>query len=423
MVRLLAIGLLGALAVASCTDDVPSETTTDTCTDPPCEQECSDPPCEQECFAPPCDEECTDPPCDDPGEDPAFVHVPITIVDPIVNGTSLVVPVDGVSFAQNGQGTFVTAFGRDVDDPSQTFLWEIDEAAGTHQKLPLTGQVFAQGSNFCFDEEWCQLIGYDGGAWVVVGPAAGDMMRVTAGTAALATVTGPRAAASFINHSHRFAAGELFLHGATGPSGFSDSLHVLTLSSGVWRQAATGLPQIHDNCLAFDTTSNTLYSVAGRTTNDGGETSQAVATMTVVDVTGGTHALLDLPAGIGARSQMSCTFDAQRGLLFAFGGAVINDRFNDALNEFFNDLWVYEVATDSWTNVIANTVGGKLGEPDGDGDQRYEGEPGGPNFGRSRGLLQLDETADRLLLIGAVPVFTHEQLYVLPLAEIDSLVD
>ncbi len=428
MLRLTAIGFIGALALMNCSSDE-TEPQAGSCTDPPCDDTCANPPCDDTCANPPCDDTCADPPCDDTCADPpceppnlAFVLVPVTIDDPIVNGTSLMTPVDGVSYAYDSAGTLVTAFGRDFNDPSVTFLWHVDEATGTHAKTNLTGQAFADGANFCLDEDWCQYLGYDAGQWVVIGAAANEMMRVNSDfSASLSAVSGPRPAASLIDHTHRFAAGKLFLFGSLGPAGFGETVHMLTLSSGVWQQAATSLPQTHDNCIAFDASSNTLFSLSGRTTNDGGNTTLPLASFTTIDIDASTFTTADLPAAIGARRGMSCAFDEQRGLLYAFGGAVIDDNFNDALNTFFNDLWVWDVAAGTWTNVVMNGAGGTLLAPDMYGDQRFEGEATGPNFGKNRGHMQLDANGDRLLLIGSVPVFTQEQLFVLSLEGIEQL--
>jgi hypothetical protein len=362
---------------------------------------------------------CPEPPCDP--ADLAFVHVPITIDDPIVNGMSLMVPVDGVSYAFDGQGTFATAFGRDFDDPTETFLWLVDEDAGTHVKQALSGQVFSQIENLCVDEDWCQLIGRDGEDWVIAGPAATQMMRIDASySSTLSPVSGSQPPATFINHSHRFAGSELFLFGATGPSGFADTVHVLDLQTGSWSAAVTGLQQTDDNCIAYDESSGMLYSVAGRTTLDGGDTTETLSTLTAIDIAGGTSSSSELPPEIGARSQMSCAFDQARGLLYAFGGARVLDRFNDALNELHNDLWAYDVDADTWTLLVEDTMGGTLDDPDEFGDQRFIGDPSGPNFGRNRGVMRIDAEADRLTIIGAVPVFTHEQLYVLSLEGIEQ---
>ncbi len=426
-----ATGLVLGLAAASCSDDVSETTDPDpTCAEPPCDDPCPNPPCDDPCADPPCDDPCPDPPCDDPCPNPpcdepvtlTFEHVAITIDDPIVNGTSLMVPIDGISYAHAG-GVFITAFGRDFDDPSETFLWHLDEASGSHQKRLLTGQVFADGTSLCAGEEWCQLIGLDpSGGWVIVGPAAPQLMRVSAGFAgSLSAVSGPQPSSSYINHSHRFTATELFLYGATGPSGFSSTVHALTLATATWRAAVAGLPQIDENCLAYDESAGVLYSVGGRTTTDGGDTTETVGQLLRIDVGAGTFTSADLPSGIGPRQSMSCAFDAQRGLLYAFGGAVVVDRYNDALNTFHNDLWVYAPETDTWTEVIADSVGGTLSDPDTYGDQRFVGDPMGPNFGKNRGLMQIDEAGDRILLIGAVPVFTHEQLYKLALAGVETL--
>jgi hypothetical protein len=352
-------------------------------------------------------------------------HVPITIEDPVVVGSSLNLPVDGVSYGYRAAGgSLVTAFGRDLNDPSRTYLWHLDQASGKHTKKSLSGQVFAAGDVLCAGEDWCQLIGFDAqnDQWLLVGPAAPSMMRIDSSwQSSLSAVSGTGPASALINHSHRFdwSARQLYLFGATGPSGFADSVHVLDLDDASWSVLATGLSQTDGNCLAVDSAAGTLYSVGGRETTDGGNSSQALGSFTTIDTTSGAASSAPLPAGLAPRRSMSCAFDPVRKRLYLLGGAEIGDNFNEALNSYHNDLWVFDVASNEWSELLADTPGGSLTPPDQYGDQRFDADPSAPNFGRNRGFMHYDASGDRLMVIGSVPRTTHHQLYQLPLASFD----
>ncbi len=361
-------------------------------------------------------------------EDLSWVWREVEIVDPIMNGSSLNTPVDHISFGYDAAtDTYATGFGRDINDPNLTHLWLVDGADGTHAKQTLTGSVFGPTDNFCVGgEDWCQYVGFDavGGEWVVLGPRTTSVMRVGATWAAtLDAVSGSQAPDSWISHSHRFAwpARQLFLFGATGPSGFSDTVFAFDLDADTWSSAATGLPQTDNNCLAYDSTNDLLLSVGGRITTDGGNTTQTVDTLLTIDPLNGTHTSATLPTAMGARRSMSCAYDPGRHVLYVYGGSVVNDYWNEALNEYHNDLWALDLSTMAWTTLIADTQSGTLNDPDQYGDQSFVGYPEGPNFGSNRGQLLMDSSNDRLLIVGAVPIFTHEQLYRLRLEAVDQL--
>ncbi|MFH2005865.1 MAG: kelch repeat-containing protein [bacterium] len=361
-------------------------------------------------------------------QDLAWVHFPVQIVDPIMQGESLMVPIDGISFAYDpATDAFVTAFDRDFDDPSITSLWRVDGATGDHEKMDLTGTPFPEGENFCVGgEDWCQFVGFDpvSSEWVVVGPSTASLMRVTGGwLASLQAVSGTHPGDSLINHNHRFAwsVRTLFLYGATGPSGFGDTAFAFDLDTATWTEVAGGLDQVDDNCLAYDSGTDTLYSFGGRLTTDGGNTTQVLDTYAMIDVQSGNDTAGMLPAGMGPRRALSCAYDSLRDVIYVHAGSVVNDRWNEALNEYHNDLWVFDLQQQDWVQVIPDTESGTLGPPDSYGDQAFTGHPEGPNFGQNRGHLQYDADNDRLVIIGAVPIFTHEQLYLLDLTGLELL--
>lgn len=158
----------------------------------------------------------------------------------------------------------------------------------------------------------------------------------------------------------------------------------------------------------------------GRLTTDGGNTTQTVDTILTIDPANGSHTAAALPASIGPRMAMSCAYDSQRHVLYVYAGSVVNNRWNEALNEYHNDLWALDLSQGSWTNLIPDTASGTLTDPDQWGDQSFDGFPEGPNFGQNRGHLLYDSDTDRLLIVGAVPIFTHEQLYLLRLEGVDQ---
>jgi len=361
-------------------------------------------------------------------DDLAWVQLPVEIDDPIMVGTSLNTPIDTVSFAYDPvTDVFATSFGRDINDPDLTHLWLVDGADGTHAKQGLTGDVFGQTDGFCMGtEDWCQYVGYDetNGEWVVFGPSTTSVMRVgNTWTATLESVSGTHPPDNWISHSHRFAwsARRLFLYGATGPSGFSDTAFAFDLDTNTWTSVATGLPQMDDNCLAYDSHNAKLLSIGGRVTTDGGNTTQTVDTILTIDTATGTHTTETLPTAMGPRRAMSCGYDAQRHLLYVYAGSVVNDRWNEAVNDYHNDLWALDLTQMTWTQLIPDTESGTLADPDQYGDQSFIGHPEGANFGQNRGQLLVDPSHDRLMIIGAVPIFTHEQLYLLRLEGLDQL--
>jgi len=360
-------------------------------------------------------------------DDLVWVWRTVEIDDPIMVGSSLNTPIDGISFAYDpAADVYVTSFGRDINDANLTHLWLVDGADGTHAKQALTGDVFAPADSFCMGgEDWCQYVGYDelNGEWVVLGPSSTSMMRVPANwVATQGAVTGTHPPDNWISHSHRFAwtARRLFLYGATGPAGFSDTVYAFDLDARSWSSVATGLPQMDENCLAYDSTNNRLLSLGGRLTTDGGNTTQTVDTILTIDPANGSHTTETLPTSIGPRRAMSCAYDAQRHVLYVYAGSVVNDRWNEALNEYHNDLWALDLTQMSWTLLIPDTPSGTLTDPDQWGDRSFVGFPEGPNLGQNRGQLLMDSDNDRLLIVGAVPIFTHEQLYLLRLEAVDQ---
>ncbi|MBI4950471.1 MAG: hypothetical protein HY908_00410 [Myxococcales bacterium] len=358
----------------------------------------------------------------------AWTQLPITIEDPVVNGSSLMVPIDAISFAyEPASDVFVTAFDRDLTVLADTFFWRLDGASGVHDKQPLSGTTFAASEGFCVGgEDWCQLLGFDplSSEWVVLGPSTSGMMRVGSSFASsIVAVTGTHPPDSHVSRTHRFAwpARKLFLYGSTGPSSFGDAVYALDLDAASWSVATSGLPQVDDNCLAHDPSTGLLYSVGGRVTTDGGNTTQTLATYAVIDLAAGGQSTAPLPVEVGARQAMSCAFDPGRRVLYAFGGSVVNDPWDEAQNEYHNDLWALDVDQGTWTRLVADSASGTLGPPDAYGDHPFTGYPEGPNFGQNRGYLEYDAAHDRLVVIGAVPIFTHEQIYFLDLGGVEQL--
>ncbi len=350
----------------------------------------------------------------------------VTIADPIVSGTSLNLPVDGVAYAIAGGSTMITSYGRDLDDPAIAYLWHVDLDSGEHTKQLLTGDLPPADMNFCGGEDWCQFLGYeviDGqGHWLVTGPRAEYVLRIHASTYAttLVATSGDRPADSSISYTHRFdmVMRKLYVFGHLAPAGFSNTLYTLDLDTGVWTATALEVPQTYDNCLTVDTDNGLLYSFGGRITSDGGETSTPTDAYYVIDPVDGSVTLGSMPEGIGARQALSCAWTngfayPRDGGIYLFGGAIVNDSYNEALNDYYNDTWFFDPTTDQWTQVLAQTTPGTLEAADEYGDQAFVGDPAQPNFGRNRGVMSEAGSFCGFLIVGEVPIFTHAQAYTL----------
>ena len=351
-------------------------------------------------------------------------HQEVTIVDPIVNGTSLNLPVDGVAYASMGGSQAITSYGRDLDDPGIAYLWHADLHTGEHTKKTLTGELPPADMNFCGGEDWCQFLGYefvDGQSrWLVTGPRAESLLRVATNTyeTTLVATSGDRPGDSFISYTHVFdtVARKLYVFGHLAPAGFSSTLYALDLDTGVWTATALDVPQTWDNCLAADTDNGLLYSFGGRVTDDGGETSAPTDAYHVIDPVDGSVTPGTMPQEIGVRQALSCAWTKSfggypEGGIYLFGGAVVNDHYNEALNVYYNDTWFFEPAANQWTRVLAQTDPGDLEPADEYGDQAFVGDPAQPNFGRNRGVMVEAGAFCGFLIIGEVPIFTHAQAY------------
>jgi hypothetical protein len=355
-------------------------------------------------------------------------RIPIEIDDPIVNGSSLMMPIDSPSFGYDAvSGLMATSFSSAYDDPLVLFLWLLDTATGLHYKLFLNGDPLPADTPFCSGgENWCQYLGFDpvSAEWIVVGPSSPSLMRVDAtGQARRVATSGTRPPDSWISHTHRYdwIDRKLYEYGAVGPSDFGNGLYALDLDSGVWSQAVTRLPPIVDNCLVVDPAAGLAYSFGGETTSDGGITVTPVATYRTIDLTSASSDALPLPAAMGARRGMNCALDAARGLVFLLGGSLVNDNWNEIENEYHNDLWVLRTSDGVFTQLLADGPLGTFRPPDSYGDRAFEADPALPNFGRNAGKMIHSAAEDRLMVVGAVPIFTHEQCYWLDLDGVEAL--
>lgn len=365
--------------------------------------------------------------CEDVGGTPqcrtgnhvAWVHEAITIVDPVVNGTSLNMPVDGMAWTwAPSMSGIITSYGRDINDPSIAYVWHVDLQTHEHTKKTLSGNLPPADENFCNGEDWCQFIGFDPerNAVLITGPRAGSLMRIAPDySVSLVSTSGARPGNSLISYTHvfDFASRRLYVLGALGPSGFSNTLYQLDLDTGVWSSRTLSMPQVYDNCLVVEPSTGLLYSFGGLTTTDGGNTSAPSSEFFVVDPATGQVTVGSLPPEMGARHALSCTFSPIGPGIFLHGGAVVNDDYNEIRNSYYNDLWFYEPASGAWERVLEATVPGTFDPPDSYGDQRFVADPALPNFGKNRGLMKVNDSACGLAVIGEVPVFTHAQLYTL----------
>jgi len=354
----------------------------------------------------------------------------IEIDDPIVNGSSLMMPVDGISYAHDqANDVFATSFGSAYDDPTVLFLWLFDGASGRHFKQFLSGEPMAASTPFCVGgEDWCQYIGFDpvSSDWTVLGPSSPTMMRIDEnGLASQQATSGNRPPDSWINRTfrHDWISRKLWEYGAVGPSGFGHTLYAFDMDSGVWSEAKTRLPQVMDNCLVVDAVTGLHYSFGGKTTDDGGDTSTLLDSYVIIDPQSDSFEEQLLPVAMGARRSMSCALDADRGLVFLLGGSVVRDNWNEIENDYHNDLWAYRLSDGVFFQILEDTPGGIFLEPDSYGDRSFEGDPEGPNFGMNVAKMTYDPAADRLLVIGEVPIFTHEQVYWMELEGIEALLE
>ena len=350
-----------------------------------------------------------------------WTRMAITIDDPVVNGTSVMNPVDGMTFGYNPDGhEFITAFDRDWEDETITYLWHLDENTGVHKKKFLTGEVFSALTNFCFDEEWCQFIAYDesDSAWIVTGPRTPAVLKVDSAWASTQIAIAPEETDQppngAISYSHLFQGHAFLIYGYITGTGFSDKLLMFDVRTADWTVAVAGLPPVFTNCLAMMPGAGVLYSIAGLTTDDGGETSYAYGKMVEINLGTGTFNEIDLPEGLAGRESVSCAADEANGRLYVFGGAVMVDNWDERLNFYHNDLWVYEDG--AWTQLLPD---GAVGEFRQYGDSwMLKADSTLPNFGKNMGKMMFDGSVEpRLILMGDVPG-TATQIYTLNLSDL-----
>ena len=113
-----------------------------------------------------------------------------------------------------------------------------------------------------------------------------------------------------------------------------------------WRQiaAAGTLPSArHDHSLVADAAGSRVYLFGGRT---GGET---LGDLWVYDLEAATWSQLAAGGGPAARFGHNAILDPSRGRVVVFGG--------QAGGAFFSDVWAYDPAADSWSEVAAEGAG------------------------------------------------------------------
>ena len=343
-------------------------------------------------------------------------HQTLTIEDEIVNGSSFMMPVDSISYAYNPETeTIISQFGRKDE---KTFLWDFNLLTGIEKKLNLTGDVFLSTENFCQDTDWCQFISYNKAQnkYMILGSSTNSLMMVTPnGVGELQEVTGEHIPNNMIN-IHHISVNEgskfLFFGGLT-PSGASSKIY--EFSNLIWKVIYDKMPEITGNCIAYDSENNHLYSFGGKIATNSGNTFTAISKYFVIDLDNNIHKEFELPSEIGIRKGMSCVYDSKRKYIYLYGGNVVNDRWDEFQNDYFNDLWLYNIENNTWTNILKQTTPGTFTEPDDRGDRMFDADSGKPNFGQNQGKLIYDKKNDRLLIIGSIPMYTHEQLFILKL--------
>lgn len=343
-------------------------------------------------------------------------HQALAIEDEIVNGSSFMMPVDSISYAYNSESeTIISQFGRKDD---KTFLWDFNLLTGIEKKLGLTGDVFSSTENFCQDTDWCQFISYNKSEnkYMILGSSTNSLMLVSPeGIAELREVSGEHIPDNMINVNHISVDGGskfLFFGGLT-PSGASSKIY--EFSNLTWKVIYDKMPEIAGNCIAYDSDNKQLYSFGGQIATNSGNTFTTTSKYFVVDLDNNIHHEFEMPSEIGIRKGMSCTYDSKRKYIYLYGGNIVNDRWDEYQNKYFNDLWVYDIANNKWTNIIEQTNPGTFTEADQMGNRSFEADSSKPNFGQNQAKLIYDNKNDRLLIIGSIPIFTHEQLFILNL--------
>lgn len=356
-----------------------------------------------------------------PPENP-WKMLAIRIEDEIVRGTSVMNPVDGLSFGFNPDtNEYLTQFTHDWKDPLISYAWHLDESTGIHTRKVLDGNPWAEGTNFCMDEDWCQFIAWDSGTseWIVMGPRSPGLMRIDnswrATPVPLAAGDDGQPPNGGISYSHLFVGDAFFVYGWITGSGFSDTLLRFDLGTADWTTVLPGLYPVFSNCIAFDPVENIVISVGGLTTEDGGETSHALDKIQVIDLDGPSSTFQDLPEGLLGREGFSCAIDGGTGVLYVFGGAEIADNWDERLNTYHNDLWSWDGT--NWTNLIPDGPTGtfrQYGE-----SWSLVGDKTLPNFGKNIGRMVYNDNGSRprLILMGDVPG-TATQIYTLTLSDI-----
>ncbi len=349
-------------------------------------------------------------------------RVPVEIDDPVVTGNSLMTPIDGVSFGYNPAARlFLTAFQHDLDDPTSASVWLFDETTERHYKRRLTGEPLPFETNFCNGETWCQFIHYceESDEFVVLGPRAEEVMWVDGeGHARTTPISGdPLAPNGAIAYSFVFDwdSRRVLVYGYLAPWQNGNALYSLDLATGEWSKPVEGLPEVFDNCLAYDPQSGTLLSFGGTVSVPDPESAEILsapsAVVTIIKVASGEVASSPLPEPLAARHSMSCAVHSVTGEAYVFGGAVVRSNIIESENDYHNDLWAFNTATGEWRELLPD---GPLGYFEEHGEHEFlVGDLERPNFGKNKGRMMVD--SDRLLLMGNVPG-SATQLYSMELA-------
>lgn len=359
------------------------------------------------------------------GETPDYhwTHWPITLNDPVQTGNDVRSAIDSTAFAiDTANKRLFSDFDWDITD-NHPYLWQADMQTRELRRVTLTGTPFLPGENFCNGENWCQFFGYDTqhDTLLVIGPRAQSIMRVTKNyVASLTAVSGTPPANGAIGYSHAFAWGlrKLFVYGYLLSSGAGQGLYSLDLDSGEWRLLRDQMMPVADNCLAYDEDDGQLYSFGG-TTDGESDTSLPLPSYAVIDpVNGHNVSWSPLPQGLAGRALASCAYDAANKRFVLFGGAQVNDYFDETKNLYHNDTWLFDPLANTFTQVFADLPTGTYTEPDSYGDIAFDGFPGTPNFGKNRGLMQLDASSGTLWLLGEIPRSGGLHYFTLPTSDL-----
>jgi hypothetical protein len=179
-----------------------------------------------------------------------------------------------------------------------------------------------------------------------------------------------------------------------------------------WKLQADKLPSVSDNCLVE--ADGFLYSFGGVLwlNEDDSSYTQKYYKINYID---NSFEANDIPEALSKRGNINCAYDNTRKLIFIYGGSEILDEENEVNNNYYSDLWSFNIETKEWKLILKITNQGTYLPPDEDGNRIFNADIEKPVFGKNKGRMIYDEVDDRLILQGEVPPNKGIQLYTINL--------